>query len=245
MPPQADNTAMRKLLSRALSGLLLVALTAWASPQQSHAEIRATIVAFVRAQTLALPGETAIKVGEIDRRVALPACPALEAFLPPGGQLLGNATVGVRCQGRNGWTLFVPVHVKVNASLLIASRPLQQGQALRAEDIARQSGELAQADILTDPAQAIGKVLKSGVGAGQVLRQAMLRAPYAVMQGQTVQLQVEGQGYQVHSEGQAMNNAAEGQSVRVKTSSGQVVSGVARPDGAVEIHPRQAGTGKQ
>jgi len=54
-----------------------------------------------------------------------------------------------------------------------------------------------------------------------VLKQDMLRAPYAVTQGQKVQLQVEGPGFKVHSEGLALSNAAEGQSVQIRTASGK------------------------
>lgn len=235
---------MKKHLFWALFGLLLHGLSAQAAtqqnrmaPQQNHAEIRAIAETFLRAQTQALPGQATVSVGEIDRRIALPACPTLEAFLPPGGQLLGNISVGVRCTGAKPWKLFVPAQVKVSANLLITGRPLQQGEVLRAEDLASQSGELTHAGILTDPALAIGKVLKFGIGAGQVLKQDMLRAPYAVTRGQTVQLHVEGDGFRIHSEGQALGNAAEGQRVQVKTSSGQVVSGVARGGGMVEMRP--------
>lgn len=221
-----------------LSILLLLAQPAWADAQQDRAEISAAVETFVRAQASALPGQVTVKVGEIDRRIALPACPELEVFLPAGGKLLGNGTVGVRCPaGKKAWKLFVPVHVTVITNLLIANKPLQQGQVLRAEDIASQGGELAQTGILTNPAQAVGKILKYSIGAGQVLKQDMLRAPYAVAQGQTVQLQAEGTGFRIHSEGHALNNAAEGQVVRVRTSSDQVVSGTARLDGTVGVRP--------
>lgn len=229
---------MKNFYSRLLPILLLLALPAWAGAQQNHAEIRAAIEVFVRTQTSALPGQVTVKVGEIDRRIALPVCPELEAFLPPGGQLLGNGTVGVRCPaGKKTWKLFVPVRVTVTANLLIANKPLQHGQVLRAEDLASQGGELAQTGILTDPVQAVGKILKYSIGAGQVLKQDMLRAPYAVTQGQTVQLQAEGTGFKIHAAGHALNNAAEGQAVRVRTSSDQVVSGTARSDGTVEVRP--------
>lgn len=219
------------------SFLLPVAPPAWADAQQSHAEIHETVAAFVRAQTLTLPGEVNIKVNEIDRRIARPACQKLEAFLPRGGKLLGNSMVGVRCPGKNGWTLFVPVHVKVSARLLFTTKPLQQGQVLHAEDLSSQSGELAQAGTLTDPVQAIGKVLKYNIGAGQVLKNDMLRTPYAITQGQTVQIQVVGANFKVNTEGYALNNAEKGQTVQVRTLSGQVVNGTAQADGTVAVRP--------
>lgn len=232
---------MRHFRFRLFAFLLLICFSAQAGAQlgaqQNHAEIHEAVTTFVSKQTSAMQGQVAIKVDDIDRRTARPACPALEIFLPPGAQLLGNSMVGVRCPGKKGWTLFVPVHVKVSVNMLIASKPLPQGQVLRAEDISSQNGELTQTGILTDPAQAVGKVLKFGVSTGQVLKQDMVRAPHAITQRQTVQLQIEGNGFSIRSEGQALNDAAEGQTVRVKTASGQVVSGTARGDGIVEIRP--------
>ena len=229
---------MKNILQWALLGALLCNLSAWAVPQQSHAEIRKTITVFVHEQTLTLPGQVTITVNEIDRRILLPACPALEAFLPSGGQLLGNSTVGIRCTSdTKQWTLFVPVQIKVSASVLIANSTLQQGHVLRAEDIGNQESELMQTGILTDPLQAIGKVLRYSVRTGQILKQDMLRAPYAIRQGQTVQIQIKKQGFKVYADGQALNNAAEGQTVQVKTSSNQVVSGIVQPDGAVNVGP--------
>ena len=254
MPLQADNTAMNNPRSLLFAVLLLISMPAWTGTQQNHAEIREAIAAFLHAQTLNLPGQVSIKIDEVDRRTVLPACPALDVFLPPGGKLLGNSTVGVRClkemqpsasqgsreinsPGKNGWVLFVPAHVKVSASLLITNRPLRQGQMLGAGDLASQNGELTQLGMLTDPLQAIGKILKSSVSAGQVLKQDMLRAPYAVTQGQAVQMQVAGAGFSIRSEGQALNNAEAGQIVQIRTLSGQVVSGTAQPDGTVAVRP--------
>lgn len=238
---RVDNATMKKYRILLPAILLLAFLPAWADvlsgAQQGHAEIHEVALAFVRTQTASLPGHVTIKVDDVDRRVMRPACPALEAFLPSGSQLLGNSMVGVRCPGKKGWTLFMPVHVKVSVGMLIASRPIPQGQALRAEDISGQEGELTQMGILTDPAQAIGKVLKYGVGAGQVLKQDMLRLPYAVKQGQAVQLQVDGAGFSIRSGGVALSNAAEGQDVQVKTASGQVVSGKVLSDGVVGVRP--------
>lgn len=245
-----------------LSSQLLLALPVWANAPQDRAEIRTAVATFVNEQTRSLPGQITINVDEVDRRLTLPACPNLEVFLPPGAQLLGNSIVGVRCPktskpqssqtpasntassapeitvpGKKAWTLFVPVHVTVSLDMLITNKPLQPGQVLRAEDLSSLRGELTQAGILTDPKQVVGKVLKYGVGAGQVLKQDMLRAPYAITQGKTVQLHIEAAGFSIRSEGQPLNNAAEGQSVQIRTPSGRVISGIARLDGIVEVRP--------
>ena len=210
---------------------------AGATGEQSHAEIHRAVAEFVRSQTLTLPGRVLIKVDEIDRHVSRPICPSLEAYLPTGSQLIGSTVIGVRCPVKNGWSLFVPVQITVTVDMLISSKPLSQGHVLQGDDIAQQTAELTQLGILTNLSQALGKVLKSGVGAGQVLRQDMLRAAYVVTQGQTVQLIVEGAGFSIRSEGRALNNGAEGDAIQVKTASGQVISGVAKNAGVVEVRP--------
>lgn len=225
---------MKKSRLTLLALLCLGSTFASAATPQNHAEIRDTVYAFVRDQTQALPGKVSIEVEALDKRIVLPACPALEPFLPAGARLNGNSSVGVRCTGKKSWSVFVPVSVKISVSLLTTNKTLQQGQIIRSEDLASLSSETLQADTLTDPAFAIGKVMKFGVGKGQLLRQNMLRDPYTVLQGQTVSLLASGRGFHIRSEGQALNNAAEGQTASARTSSGQKVSGVVK-GGFIEV----------
>ena len=181
-----------------------------------------------------------IKVDPIDGRLRLNACPDMEAFLPPGVHLPGNLAVGVRCpqsKGVLGWSVFVPAHVTVTTTLLVTSRPLPQGTVMSADDFNGQNGELTQSTLITNPSQVIGKVLRYGVAAGQALRQDMLRAPYAVTEGQTVPIVVQQDNFTVRSEGKALNNAAQGEDVQVRTSSGRVVTGTANASGEVVVQP--------
>jgi flagella basal body P-ring formation protein FlgA len=67
------------------------------------------------------------------------------------------------------------------------------------------------------------------------VRSELLSAPWAVQQGQSVRLLTSGAGFTISNEGKALNNATDGQIVQVRTASGQVVSGVARSGGVVEV----------
>jgi flagella basal body P-ring formation protein FlgA len=111
------------------------------------------------------------------------------------------------------------------------------GYLIGEADIVVRSGDLSTlpTNVLTDQAQAIGKTVKNGFSAGQPLRSDLLVAQWAVQQGQTVKTEANGPGFTVSSEGKALNNAVAGQVVQVRTNSGQIVSGIARPGGVVDV----------
>ena len=240
-----------------VSALLLQSAVAWpaaasdapappSTAAQDHAQIRDTVAGFVQEQTAALPGKVTYQVGEIDRRIVLSRCASLEAFLPAGSQLIGKTSVGVRCNAPahndrsghpGGWSIFIPVQVRISLDLLTSARQLPLGHTLQEQDLATQTMEISRPGGFTDPAQVIGKVLRYGIAAGQVLREDMLRQPYSVTQGQVGPLAVQGDGFSIRSEGVALNNATEGQSVQIRVGSGRVVGGVARAGGMVEIAP--------
>lgn len=226
---------MKKQLVALICLLSFYAPVAWTEGKQSHAEIRKTVMEFVQLKTQSMPGKVTVKVDELDPRSIFPACSTLEAFLPTGAQMFGKTSIGVRCNEKNGWSVFIPSTIAVTINMLVSSKPLQQGQTLGAGDFNIQTGDLNQIGLITDESLALGKILKFSIGAGQPLKQDMLRLPYAVTQGQTVQLIFEGRGIQLRTEGQAINNAAEGQAVQVKVPSGQVINGVARGRGTVEV----------
>ena len=62
-----------------------------------------------------------------------------------------------------------------------------------------------------------------------------LRQQPAVVQGQPVKVVSGGPGFQVANDGVALSSAANGQAAQVRLSSGQVVRGIARSGGVVEI----------
>lgn len=205
---------------------------------QPHDTLQRAIADYLRVQTGSLPGRATYSAGAIDSRLALAACGALEVFLPPGSRLWGNTSVGVRCNAPVAWSIYVPVKVNVTGAYVTTSRALASGQLLSEADLVMNQGDLTQmpAGIVTEISQAIGKTLSNPLAAGQAVRADLLRKPNAVLQGQNVKVVSQGRGFSVSAEGKAIGNAGVGQVAQVRMHSGQMVSGIARADGSVEVN---------
>ena len=205
-----------------------LSLPVHAAGQQDPAALQAHAVRFLQTQTSGLPGKVAIQVKP--PRSALPACAALDAFQPTGSRGIGKITVGVRCLAPSQWTVYLSAQVSVIGRYVATSQPLPANHALTAADISLREGDLGNlpADVVTNPDDMLGYRTVSGLAAGAPLRNALVRPPLAVQQGQTTRLVLNGPGFSVQSEGQALANASRGDRVRVKTRSGQVVSGIAQ-----------------
>ncbi|MDP1950142.1 MAG: flagellar basal body P-ring formation chaperone FlgA [Nitrosomonas sp.] len=206
---------------------------------QQMAEVLESVEDYVRHETRGLQGEVIISGSKMDDRITLPKCLELEPFIPAGGRLWGNTSIGVRCHSPKTWTIYVRINIQVMADVVHVARPLTRDQPLTAEDITLQRVNLTQVPdgIFTDPFQVIGKIPVTNLPSGQLLRENSLRLPYVILSGQKVTLHIKGRGFSVSSEGNALANAAEGQVVQVRNQSGRIISGIARHDGIVDVRP--------
>ena len=80
-----------------LHALLLLALVGFSVPgeaRQDPGAVRSEVMRFLRTQTVSLPGEVNIQVGEFAPDNVLLPCVQLEAFLPPGARAFCQAPWG-------------------------------------------------------------------------------------------------------------------------------------------------------
>jgi flagellar basal body P-ring formation protein FlgA len=223
---------------RLFAVLLLAAPLAFAQNgvRQDGAALRKLAESYLRTQSAGLPGKVTIKMGAVDPRLSLAACPAPEAFQQPGARPWGKTTVGVRCTAP-AWTVFLQAQVSVLADYITAAVPLAQGQAIDAGQLTTMQGDIASMPngIITDMAQAIGRTPTVSLPAGTPLRLDALKSKPVVQQNQAVRIVSRGENFSVSGEGKAIGNAGEGQVVQVRTPRGAIISGTARMGGIVEV----------
>jgi flagella basal body P-ring formation protein FlgA len=204
--------------------------------KQSDESIRAAAEQFLLTQTVGFPGQVAISITPTTPR-GLPECASLEPFLAPGARVWGRTTVGVRCVGEHPWTMYLQARVAVNGTYFISTRDIAPGQIISAADVSPRQADLTNLprSVVTDLSQVVGKAALSRITPGIPVREDLLHAVNTIEVGQPVKLVAEGPGFSVSYEGSALGNAALGQSVRVRTVSGQIVSGVVRDRGTVVV----------
>lgn len=204
--------------------------------QQDGESIRAAALAFLQQQSAGLPGHVTITVSPVFPR-GLAACVSLEPFMPPGARTFGRTTVGVRCIGAKPWTLYVGARIAIDVTYYVAARQISAGEALSAADFMPRAGDLASLPqtVITDPNQATGAVALARISAGLPLRTDMLRSAASVTIGQTVKVIAVGTNFTISAEGSALNNAEPGQQVRVRTGNGQIITGVVKDAGTVQV----------
>jgi len=187
----------------------------------------------------AAPGlRVEVRVGDLDPRLKLAPCANVQPYLPTGMKFWGNSRIGLRCADAGvRWNVFLPVTVDVYGQGLIAVAALPIGAVLTAADMKSGTVNLSASTsaALVAPELAIGRTLARPLSPGDALRDADLRARQWFAAGDNVRIVAVGGGWRIHGEGQALNPGLEGQTVRVRTESGRIVSGVAAGDRMVEV----------
>ncbi|WP_162300515.1 flagellar basal body P-ring formation chaperone FlgA [Corticimicrobacter populi] len=232
------------LIQRLLGALLFLAaclpLTVRAAPAAAESElatrIHEAIASHLQQETQNLPGHIEV-VPEIPDLTRYSDCDELSITRSGGSRLRSRMSIGVRCLAPTNWTLYVPTQISLIGTYYVTTRTLQPGDAVTADALSPQEGELLGLpdDAVMDPAQAVETSARQRIPAGQPLRLGSLRHADSVLRGQSVRLIVRGSGFVVTGEGQAMADASPGSRVQVRAASGQIVTGVVLDARTVEI----------
>lgn len=218
----------------------LVALPLAASANvQSLEAIRATAEAFVRSSLPEKSGKHYVTANQLDPRLRLDPCASpLEAFSQGTGMNSGRMTIGVRCPSANPWTIYVPITIEVETSVLVLRRPLSRRSRVELADVelqVRRVPGLATV-FINDVASLKGHRLKRSLPVGTALTVDMLQPDVLVRRGQRVTLIAATGPVQIRAQGEALTEGAADERVRVRNvSSLKIVEGVVESSGVVRV----------
>lgn len=216
---------IREHKSRIVALLLALVLTPSllnAGEIQSHDSILRAARQHILDQGNNYPSPPEITVGKLDSRLRLTKCESpLETFTPPGRRHIGRITVGVRCDGNNPWSLFVPITVKVMADVVVAKNSLPRGTIIGPDDLILRQRDLARLHrgYLEQPKLAIGKKLSQRLRKNQVLIPSQLDTPNAIKRNSHVTITANNKLLQIRMAGKALQSGSLGEMIRVRNES--------------------------
>ncbi|KAF7599637.1 MAG: flagella basal body P-ring formation protein FlgA [Candidatus Dactylopiibacterium carminicum] len=214
--------------------LPLLLHTAMASADDAFAEVAR---AFLERQTNEYPGTVTIQLSPTPELARGTPCRRWQASLPPGVRAWGRFSLSMRCTTGATRSLYLAVEVRVAGDYLVTARPVSNGQVLGNEDLTTAHGELTElpGNAIFSMQEAIGRHTALALPAGRALQGNHLRPLTLIRAGDTVFLRTSGQGFSVSNEGRALNAAGPGQTVRVRLSSGRIITAIASEPGVAEV----------
>lgn len=192
--------------------------------------IRSTAEAFVKTQLPQDSSVASVTAGTLDNRLRLARCTGgMHAQLPPGASLQSRALVGVACNGPVRWTVYVPVTVESQISVLVLKHPVPRDARLTSDDVTLEKRKVVgmTTAFLTDVTDLQGRSAQRPLPMGTTLTMDMFKADLVVQHGQEVTLVASAGGIEVRATGRALSDAAAGARIKVQNmSSMKVVEGV-------------------
>ncbi|RYF69522.1 MAG: flagellar basal body P-ring formation protein FlgA [Comamonadaceae bacterium] len=179
-----------------------------------------------------------VSLGALDSRLRLAPCARVEPYVPVGARLWGRSRLGLRCvDGQARWNVFLPVTVKAWGPAWVLRDNVLAGAVLSADDAVQDEADWAAeaSPVVAEPAQWVGQVAARSLGAGQPLRQSMVRPAQVFGAGTAVRVVAQGPGFEVASGAQAITAGVVGQPVRVRMENGRIATGVVQDATTVRL----------
>ena len=208
---------------------------------QDHESIRQTANDFARdlAGVSAQPENTTISVGTLDRRLRLAKCDQpLEAFRSPNTKNHGRTTVGVRCDGKKNWKLYVSVNIQIIKPVVTLKHSVTRNSILQVSDLVLEDKDISglHRGYYTQIKNLVGKHVKNTLKSGLVVTPGHVKNPLAVKKGTTVLILADAGGIQVNMKGKAMKSGSLGDWIPVQNlSSKRKIEGRILRPGVIQV----------
>jgi len=181
-------------------------------------------------------------VSHVDPRTRLSACEVpIKAFLAPGARTRGKTTVGVRCDGKKPWKLFVSARVVEYQEVWVTSRNLSKSDVIGRTDLEKKriSIDRLRKSPLLDISQIVNTSPKRHLRSDEVIFQDSV---CLVCRGQTVTVSARNQFLAINVEGIALVDASMGETAKIRnTRSKRVFDAIVTGKNQLSIKLAQAG----
>jgi flagella basal body P-ring formation protein FlgA len=225
------------LLAASLAAPVMVA----AADAPSSESVRAFAEQWLQQHYTQAGSRVQAQAAPLDSRLIVAACDIpLSASVANESRPTPRMSVQVRCARPDGWSVRVPVQLKIFRQVLVASRPLLRGDGVVTADVHSEERDITRLGYgyIESLDQLAGRALARPLSLGSVLTPAALGGRRMVRAGDQVQLVASLGGIEVRASGIALGSGDSGARLRVRNgSSGRVIDAVVRAPGEVVALP--------
>ncbi len=216
-------------------GLLVIPKSFAQSIQPSHTKqsiqsIREAARSFLIEQHSAIgDSNRQITLGKTDSRIQLVKCDIpLDAFFPQSSQSFGKTTVGVSCNGKIKWKLFISANVELFDTLWVTKRALSKNDTIQPQDLTKQKVRID--NLRKKPIRDLQLITYTRPTKRIAINGIIYEDEVCmVCQGDLVTVTASNSFFSISAEGTALANAKIGESIMVKnTRSKQVFTAIVK-----------------
>jgi len=209
-----------------------------ASPYQSLTEIETTVRQYI-LEHIDIKQDFEIDVHRLDTRLKLAKCTVpLEAYSQKKKLSAGSLSIGIRCNGKQRWSLYNPAKLTLYTTVLTLKHNIKRHTTIQASDVSleKRSKRLSQG-FFTHYTQIKGKMSTRNLQAGIILRKSHLFTPKLIKKGDKVSIIAESAAFKIQMSGYALTGGRLGEQIRVRNSrTNKVIEGTITKLGVVSVN---------
>jgi len=209
-----------------------------ASSYQSLIEIEKTARQYI-IERIDTTQDFEIDIHPLDRRLKLAKCTVpLEAYSQKKQLSSGALSIGIRCKGKQSWSLYNPAKISLFFKVLTLTHDIKRHTVIQASDVQleRRVKRLSQG-FFTHYAQIEGKISTRNLQSGTALRESHLFTPQLIKKGDKVRIIAESSAFTIQMSGYALMGGHLGNQIRVRNSrTNKVIEGTIKKRGVVSVN---------
>ncbi len=218
--------------------LLININQAYALQEQSVESINKAISSHISA-SLPKGSDYKLTIGQFDNRLKLFLCnKPLEVFVRNKTLKSVRNSVGVKCNTKKKWTVYISVSINLYKNILVLSQSIRRGNTFSKGmfKVEKRDVSILRPGFIVDPLEIIGKQATRNLNFDTVLNKIHFKEPKLVKRGDNVIISLKSQNLNISMGGIAVTDGIKGQKISVKNiKSQQVVQAIVEKQGQVVV----------
>jgi len=229
----------QKCLISILSLFLLSTEMLYAQEYQSINAIQTAITQFIEAN-IDTTQEYEIQLKKLDNRLKLANCSVpIETYSNDKQIEAGIFSIGVRCNGKQKWSLFHSAKLTIYINVLALKQALKRNTIISQNNIVlvKKSTSRLRHGYFTNYQQIKNQLTTRNLRAGTILQPSHITHPQLIKKGEQVTIHAFSSSFSIKMSGKALMSGSLGEKIKVKNNrSKKVIEGTITKAGTVSVN---------